>query len=153
MPQVIEVGTADLAVAGSGYTITSGGIGSCVVVCLYDQPRKIGALCHIMLPEHTDGSDLNPLRFADTAIPLALEKMAEMGADPTQLTAELFGGASMFQNLGSFVNRIGEQNVAAVQRILGEHHIPISRMDVGGSMGRSVQFSLDTGTATPTTKV
>jgi len=149
VPQIIEVGTADLAVAGPGYTLTTGGVGSCVVVCLYDETHKIGALCHIMLPEHPAGSELNPLRFADTAIPLALEKLAEMGADTSQLTAELFGGASMFQNLGVFVNHIGEQNIAAVQRILGGHNIPITRMDVGGTSGRSVQFPIDAGAATP----
>jgi chemotaxis protein CheD len=152
MQTVIEVGTADLAVAGAGYTITSGGIGSCVVVCLYDKVQKIGALCHVMLPQHPPDNTLSALRFADTAIPLALEKMTGMGADVYNLTAEVFGGANMFQNLGSFVNRIGAQNVDAVERVLQQYSIPITRLDVGGSEGRSVQFSLDTGTASVATR-
>jgi chemotaxis protein CheD len=153
MPQVIEVGTADLAVAGAGYIITSSGIGSCVVVCLYDKDQKIGGLCHIMLPQHPQDGELNPLRFADTALPLALQKMTEMGANVHKLTAEVFGGANMFRNLGNFVNRIGEQNIAAVQRILQQYAIPIIRMDVGGNAGRSVQFSLDSGDASAATRV
>lgn len=152
MSSVIEVGTADLAVAQGDYTITSGGIGSCVVVCLYDEARKIGALCHIMLPQAPPDTTLSVLRFADTAIPLALQKMAEMGADVHTLNAQVFGGANMFQQLGGFVNRIGGQNVDAVQRILQQYAIPIMRLDVGGSEGRSVQFSIDTGSASATTR-
>ena len=153
MDQIINVGTADFAVAQTGYTLTSSGIGSCVVVCLYDDTRKIGALCHIMLPEHPSDSELNLLRFADTAIPLTLAKLREMGSTPEHITAQLFGGANMFQGLGAFVTRIGERNVAAVTKLLGDQGIHISRMDVGGSVGRSVDFALNSGDVTITTKV
>ncbi|HSX33780.1 MAG TPA: chemotaxis protein CheD [Candidatus Saccharimonadales bacterium] len=153
MSNTIEVATADFAVAGPGYVLTSGGVGSCVVVCLYDAGKKIGALCHIMLPKHQSDSALNPLRFADTALTLALQKLVEMGATPTQLTAQLFGGAHMFQGLGPFINQIGDQNVQAAQQFLGERHIPIERTDTGGNAGRSVSFATDSGNATVTTKV
>lgn len=153
MNQTINVGTADFAAAGAGYELTSDGIGSCVVICLYDADKKIGALCHVMLPKHPEGSELNPLRFADTALPLVLEKLAEMGSSRDHLAAQLFGGANMFHGLDTFVNRIGEQNVAAVQELLTQQNIHIQRMDVGGTVGRSVTFNVDTGDVQVTTKV
>jgi chemotaxis protein CheD len=144
MEQTIEVDAADFAVAGQDYTLVSQGIGSCVVVCLWDQDTKIGALSHIMLPKHT-GGELNNLRFADTALPLVLDKLHEMGANPSRLIAQLFAGANMFQNLGDFVNTIGGHNVEATKRFLEEHNIPLTRMEVGGNKGRSVSFVLNSG--------
>lgn len=152
MQQTIEVGTADFAVAKGTYVLESKGIGSCVVICLYDSDQQAGGLCHIMLPKHPEGSELNPLRFADTAIPLALKEMEQMGSHREHLIAHLVGGASMFQGLGDFVNKIGSQNIAAVQQILGAVGIPIASMDVGGTKGKSVTFSLDTGDITITGK-
>ncbi len=145
MQQTLEVGTADFAAAGEDYILVSIGIGSCVVVCLYDSTKKIGALCHIMLPKYPENSDLNLLRFADTALALAVEKLEEMGASQTNITAQLFGGAHMFHGLGVFINGVGDQNVTAVRQFLEQRGIPIERMDVGGDVGRSVQFTIATG--------
>ncbi|HEV7453802.1 MAG TPA: chemotaxis protein CheD [Candidatus Saccharimonadales bacterium] len=142
------MGTADFAVAPQGYMLASQGIGSCVVVCFYDQAKKIGALCHIMLPKQPAGSELNPLRFADTAIPLVLEKLEQMGSSHHDLVAHLVGGASMFQNVGTFINHVGEENVAAIQAILAEQGIPIGTMQVGGNRGRNVQFLVESGALT-----
>ena len=153
MQQTIEVGTADFAVAKGDYVLESKGIGSCVVICLYGANQQAGALCHIMLPKCPEATDLNPLRFADTAIPLALKELERMGSYPDQLTAHLVGGASMFQGLGDFVNKIGSQNIAAVQQILTTVGIPITSMDVGGTKGKSVVFFLENGDVDITSKM
>jgi chemotaxis protein CheD len=145
MLQTIEVGTADFAVAGETAVLESRGIGSCVVVCLYDSVHKLGALCHIMLPRRPEDIDLNPLRFADTALPLVFNKLTQMGAQQSNMSAYIVGGANMFQNLGTFVNRIGDQNVAAVQVVLARLGIPVRSTDIGGNQGRSVSFLLDSG--------
>jgi chemotaxis protein CheD len=150
MEQKIEVATADFAVAGPGYILESQGIGSCVVLCLWDPDTKVGALSHIMLPKHPGTGELNRLRFADTALPLVLDKLQQIGADRSRLDAQLFGGANMFQNLGDFTTTIGGRNVEAVRQFLETQHIPLSRMEIGGNRGRSVTFFLDSGSATVT---
>jgi chemotaxis protein CheD len=151
--QVIDVGIADFAVAKGAYVLESRGIGSCVVVCFYDSDQKLGALCHIMLPTHPEGSGLNPLRFADTAIPLVLDELARMGSHRQHLVTHLIGGASMFQDLGEFVNKIGNQNIIAVKQILEQQGLPIESTDVGGNAGRSVSFFLDNGSVSITGRV
>lgn len=150
MQQKIEVGTADFAVAGPGYVLESQGIGSCVVLCLWDQSSKIGSLSHIMLPKFTGGNELNRLRFVDTALPLVLDKLQQIGANRSRLSAQLFGGANMFQNLGDFTTSIGGRNVEAVKQFLEAQHISLDRMEIGGNRGRSVLFALDTGSVTVT---
>lgn len=152
MQQTIDVGTADFAVAKGSYILESKGIGSCVVICFYDESQKGGALCHIMLPAHPENPPLNPLRFADTAIPMALTELEHIGIPREQLVAHLVGGASMFEGLGDFVNSIGSQNIAAVQHILAAAGIPIASMNVGGTKGRSVTFFLESGHIDVTTK-
>jgi chemotaxis protein CheD len=145
MQQTIEVGTADFAVATAPCVLKSQGIGSCVVTCLYDDTKKIGALCHVMLPAQAANSTLNPRRFADTALPLVFAELERLGCRREQLVAHLVGGASMFQHLDAFINNIGEQNVAVVKQVMASNRIRIVGMDVGGKKGRNVSFDLDSG--------
>jgi chemotaxis protein CheD len=143
--QTIEVGMADFLVANDTFILESKGIGSCVVTCLYDSTRKIGALSHIMLPERPETLDLNPRRFADTALPMALEELERKGCELRHLTAHIVGGASMFEHIGTFINNIGEQNIEAVKRVLADQNIHIVSANIGGGKGRNVTFYLDSG--------
>lgn len=143
--QIVEVGMADFMVANDTFTLQSKGIGSCIVTCLYDSTQKIGALSHIMLPKHPEKLDLNPRRFADTALPMALEELRRKGCKPDHLTAQIIGGASMFEHIGTFINNIGEQNIQAVKQVLAEQGIHIVSANIGGAKGRNVTFYLDSG--------
>lgn len=145
MPQTIRVGTADFKVAKTPVILESRGIGSCVVTCLYDSTLKIGAVCHIILPTHTDNPNLNPKRFADTALPLVFAELRRLGCQPAHLTAYLVGGASMFHHLGDFINSIGGQNITAVKQILAQQDIRIIGLDVSGIRGRNVALNLESG--------
>jgi chemotaxis protein CheD len=46
----IEVHMGDIAVAEGPDNLVTSGIGSCLIVTLYDAKRQIGALAHAMLP-------------------------------------------------------------------------------------------------------
>jgi chemotaxis protein CheD len=153
MQQTIEVGTADFAIAKAPVVLESQGIGSCVVTCLYDNTKKIGALCHIMLPKQVENSTLNPRRFADTALPLVFADLERLGCRRSQLVAHLVGGASMFQHVGAFINTIGEQNIAAVKHIMADQDIRIVGLDIGGKTGRNVTFYLDSGKVIATSRM
>jgi chemotaxis protein CheD len=141
--EVIEVGTADFKIAFAGQILETRGIGSCVVVCLYDRTKKIGALAHIMLAHCTD-ERLNPLRFVDTALPLVIRKLAGMGTNTANLNAHLIGGASMFASIEDYL-KLGDENIKAAQLLLTDMNITIKSKEVGGKIGRSVKFFLDSG--------
>lgn len=152
MQQTIKIGTADFQVAKAPLILESLGIGSCVVTCLYDSTLQVGALCHIILPLQADNLNLNPKRFADTALPLVFAELERLGCQRTHLVAHLVGGASMFQHLGAFINDIGKQNVAAVRQVLRQNGIRIVGLDIGGTRGRNVVFYLDSGKVVVTPK-
>jgi len=150
MQPTIKIGTADFHVAKAPLILESQGIGSCVVTCLYDSTQKVGAICHIILP--TQANNLNPKRFANTALPLVFAELERLGCRRTHLVAHLVGGASMFHGLGTFINSIGNQNVIAVKQAITQQGIRIIGMDVGGTVGRNVVFDLRTGEVTVASK-
>ena len=155
MNERIMVNTADFAIGKAPQVLVTLGVGSCVAICLYEKRLKIGALLHIMLPIYLGGSspsELNPLRFADTALGLAVAELGKLGVVKEQLVAKLVGGAQMFKAFGPS-DDIGAKNVEQVERILGVLGIPIEGTDLGGNIGRSLEFDLESGLVKTFTKV
>ena len=116
------------------------GLGSCVGIVLLERKKKIAALIHVLLPDSSKFSSItNPIRFADLAIPAAIDKLANLGCLKENLIAKIAGGASMFNfNDSNIVSNIGASNVKAVKTMLGKYKIPIIAEDTGGNKGRSM---------------
>ena len=133
-------------VARAPYVILSVGLGSCVVVTVYDSERKIGGLAHIMLPDSNSLNGLRPpYQCADTAIATLLNGLQGKGAIPRDMVAKLVGGARMFPSIVDLSPAIGEQNIISVKHILSYERIPLTGEDTGGHYGRNVEFHLDSG--------
>ena len=146
MKEVI-VKVADWAAErGDGVLITLG-LGSCVAIMLHDPQTKAGAMAHVLLPSISLARDItNRAKFPETAVPLLVERLKGLGADPRRLVAKLAGGASMFSQLvtpGTI--QMGERNVLAARSALRAAQIPIIREAVGGERGRSVRFHVKDG--------
>lgn len=145
---VVRVGISDLNIVSAPQTIRTSGLGSCVGIVIYDLSSKVGGMSHIMLPDSkiTRQANLNEYKFADTAIPILIEKLLAKGARKSTLKAKLAGGAQMFQfTIGSDVMRIGPRNVDAVLDNLKAFDIPVVASDVGGNSGRTIEFDPVTG--------
>jgi chemotaxis protein CheD len=143
----IKVGIADMNTATSPDVIMTIGLGSCVGIALYDKIKSIGGLAHIMLPDSTQFSSVkNPMKFADLAIPMLIEKLEKIGANKRNLTAKIAGGASMF----NFSDRnmtmdIGNRNGKSVKLNLKKYSIPLLAEDLGGNKGRTMIFDTARG--------
>lgn len=115
-------------------------LGSCVGIILTDGKKKISGLAHIMLPEQLK-VDAAVGKYADSAIPALVKKMKAKGSREADLEAYVIGGANMFRfSSDKSIVKIGEKNVEASKRILGELEIPIILEDTGGDFGRTVIF-------------
>ncbi|KGM97019.1 chemotaxis protein CheD [Clostridium novyi A str. 4552] len=143
----IRIGIADLNTAIPPEKLITVGLGSCIGIALYDSVKKIGGLAHIMLPDSTQFSSVsNPMKFADLAIPMLLEKMEKQGALKRHLKAKIAGGASMFNfSDKSMIMDIGNRNSKSVKKVLNEYGIPIISEDTGGNKGRTMIFSTEDG--------
>lgn len=141
------VRVADWTVDRGDAVIVTLGLGSCVAIMLHDPEVRAGGMAHVLLPSPSLARDTtNKAKFPDTAVPLLVERLKALGADPRRLVAKLAGGASMFSQLvtqGTI--QMGERNVLACRSALRTAAIPIVRESVGGDRGRSVRFHLKDG--------
>ena len=142
------VGIAQLKTAGPGDSLATLGLGSCVVIAIYDSVAKQGSLAHIMLPHEAFGrrrEGENMLKYADVAIPEAVRLLEEQGCSRPALSAKIAGGSRMFELSKDSQGDIGQRNVKAVREILANLDIPLIASDTGGNRGRSVEFRPESG--------
>lgn len=120
-------------------------LGSCIGLALFHPRLRIGCLAHIVLPaaENREGP---PGKFADTAVPEMLQWMQKKGANRTGIVAKLAGGSNMFNSAGPL--QIGNQNTAAVLAELDKISVRIAGKHVGGTKGRRVLLTCQTGELT-----
>ncbi len=142
----ITIGISDLNACRAPDVLVTYALGSCVGICLMDSVAGVGGLSHIMLPDSSGMSNAatTPMRFADTAIPLLVQKMSLMGANRGRMKAKIAGGAVMFATSSDKFN-IGDRNVQAVKAVLNSLRIPIVAEDTGLDYGRTVFFYPETG--------
>lgn len=147
MSEIIKVGMADLKICHSPAAITTLGLGSCVGICLRDPMTKVGGLAHIMLPDSTVFRTVEKMaKFADTGIHELVRLLEQNGASGRRLEAKIAGGATMFSyNTTSATLRVGEKNVEATLKILGELNIPVLAQDTGEKYGRTIVYYPETG--------
>ena len=146
----IKVGIADLNIVHSPVKIMTIGLGSCVGIAIYDRRKSIGGLAHIMLPDSSKFKQIvNPLKFADLAIPILLDKLTKEGCLKRNLAAKIAGGASMFSfSDKSMVSDIGKRNGEAVISCLRLFNIPVIAYDLGGNKGRTMILDSSDGKVT-----
>ncbi len=127
------------------------GVGSCVVVCLYDPLARVGGVLHALLPGKNgkqEGAG-KPTKFVDQGVPLLVDALAALGAQKQRLYAYLCGGAQVIKvnNLDKMLN-IGERNVAAAQKTLQGMGLKIKGQATGGKAGSTVKLYMVNGQVT-----
>lgn len=123
-------------------------LGSCIAITMWHPARRVGAMCHFLLPSR--GGDASRCvrdgRFGDEALALMLERLGEMRVDPRQCQAKIFGGGNMFpRQFGEGAVTIGHQNGEAARRLLDERHIEIVSESLYGIGHRQIIFDVATG--------
>ena len=146
----IVIGMGEIHISNIQSTVLSCiGLGSCVAVCLYDRQAKVGGMVHVVLPRNNGTTNDNRAKFADSAVPLMLEKIRKKGGETKRLIAKIAGGAHMTIAPGlKNTFKTGEHNIAEVIAALEREGIPLKGNDTGGNRGRTVHMYLDTGRIT-----
>ncbi len=144
MSRLSSIRMGEFSVAkGDGVLCTL--VGSCIGLALYDATHKVAGLAHMVLPQSRNSADSSG-KFVDTAIPALLRDMTRLAEGAINPTARLTGGANMFAT--NAILTIGQQNIEASERILGEMGIPIVGSQCGGEKGRRVTLDAATGLIT-----
>ena len=141
------VGISEYKIAEAPQQLITYGLGSCVAIVLYCEKARTGAMAHVMLPLafNRDETD-KPGKYADTAIVAMLGIFEERSILPRDLSAKMAGGAGMFPGTYRGVSRrIGSRNALAARKTLSYYGVTLEAQDIGGNMGRTVEFQTDTG--------
>lgn len=137
----IIVKSGEVKFSSQPAVFTSTGIGSCVVLFIYDPKRKIGGVAHIMLPgKETDRVVIRKAVFANTAPAYLVEKLVENGAERVNLRAKIIGGGNMFHWADAEgMRNLGRSNIEQVKRELLKEKIYLAAEESGGSSGKTVK--------------
>jgi len=116
-------------------------LGSCVAVSLWERNLKIGAMNHFVYPGTKDPTKATA-KYGNVAVPALVSMMIEYGADPNDMEAQIFGGASPedAQDID-----IGLRNTFVARHMLEKRGINIISEDVGGTQGRKIVFDTSSG--------
>jgi len=128
--------------------LASYGLGSCVVVCVYDLEVHVGGMMHVVLPYSGSRpvSSGYPGKYADSGTVHLIRGLEGQGAVRSRMIAKIAGGAAVTRGIvpDSLID-VGNKNVAAVKASLKTEGIPITAYDTGGFHGRSVWFWVKSG--------
>ncbi|MBE7009234.1 MAG: chemotaxis protein CheD [Ruminococcaceae bacterium] len=144
--QKLTVGIADMKMLQGDGEIITYALGSCIGICLWDPPLKLGALIHIMLPLNMEPGRKNTMKYADTGIKETISLLVAKGARKDRMVAKIAGGAKMFEVAGnSNLGNIGARNIESVKLNLRKEGIKLLAENVGGTVARTLSFYPSTG--------
>ena len=148
--QDVEVKTGEFRVARGDSRLLTRGVGSCVVVCVWDHARTMGGMAHIPMPSSAAGTPDEALRapglFADTALPELIRLMEREGVCRQNLSVRLIGAGNMFAGgQGDFMNAIPRNLLHGATQVVQALGLHVAAQSVGGTFGRSVSFNVRSG--------
>lgn len=121
-------------------------IGSCVAVTWWHSRRRIGGMCHYLLPNRVRSPNVpRDGKFGEEAIGMMFDATRRAGTRPEEYEVHLYGGADTMPDLERSMRYVGERNIEVGFNLLGEFGFNLTGVDVGESMPRSVHINLLTG--------
>ncbi len=121
--------------------------GSCVVVCLYDTSRGIGAMTHFIVHGTLGTEGI----FRDDVAAHAVSKMeiligeiVKQGGDRRDLTGKVFGGAHLSGETAR-ISEVVESTTRFIREYSLSEKIPVAAQDIGGGNRRKIIFFPRTG--------
>ena len=121
-------------------------LGSCVAMTLWHPQKRIGGMCHYLLPHRhrRPGAPLDG-RYGDEAVELLLQCVKQAGAKPHDFIVHLYGGADTLPGTSSLKFNVGERNIEQGWRLIDQFGFQLDGVDVGDNVPRHVGIDLNTG--------
>lgn len=122
-------------------------LGSCVAITLWHAQRRIGGMCHYMLPTRRgDRSEQPDGKYADEAVQLFQREIAASGTRAGDYQAKLFGGGQMFAAVpGGHYTDVSSKNMQAGRALLTGLGLHVTAEDLGGNGHRQIIFDIASG--------
>jgi len=122
-------------------------LGSCVAITLWHPARRIGGMCHYLLPQRQRRPDEPPDgRYGDEAVAAMVQRLQALGTQPGDYVAHLYGGADTLAGSGGARFNIGERNIEQGWSLIDRYGFQLDGVDVGEDIPRVVSLALASGT-------
>lgn len=121
-------------------------LGSCLAVTLWHPLRKLGGMCHFLLPSRSRAAQ-EPLdgRYGDEALEAMVRLLRNTGTDPKDYQAHLYGGADTMPEGSALKFNVGERNIEQGFNLVDRYGFQIQGVDVGEDVPRTVTLTLSSG--------
>ena len=122
-------------------------LGSCVAITAWHPARRIGGMCHYLLPTRGKaGADAHGGRYADEAVELFRREMEAVGTRCCEYEIKLFGGGDQFPEVErSIAKTVAQRNLEAGRALVARNGFKIMKEDLGGTGYRNLVFDIWSG--------
>ena len=121
-------------------------LGSCVALTLWHPQRRLGGMCHFLLPSRTRKAG-EPVdgRYGDEAIATLVQQISANATEPTDYEVHVYGGADTLPDGHGSRFNVGERNIELAWRLVDHYGFRLQGVDVGEDIPRRVVLCLGTG--------
>lgn len=123
-------------------------LGSCIAITLWHPTRRVGGMCHFLLPSRPGGYLTAQLdgRYGDEALLWLIREAMAKCTDPGKYEIKVFGGGNMFPNSQSARGcEVGQRNIERALSLLDAYQMPVAARHVGGFGHRNLIFDVWSG--------
>jgi len=121
-------------------------LGSCVAITLWHPQRKVGGMCHYLLPTRSGAKaeSLDP-RYGDEALTLMAQAIQKWATKSSDYICHLYGGADTMPDGGNLKFNVGERNIEKGWALIDHYGFQLDGVDVGDNVPRNVSIDLRSG--------
>jgi len=124
-------------------------LGSCVAITLWHPAKRIGGMCHFLLPQRTRRQNEPPDgRYGDEAVAEMVRTLTALNTQPKDYVAHLYGGADTMSGVSAARFNIGERNIEQGWALIDRYGFQLDGVDVGEDIPRTVSLTLASGAVT-----
>ncbi|MDU8543594.1 MULTISPECIES: chemoreceptor glutamine deamidase CheD [Pseudomonas syringae group] len=122
-------------------------LGSCVAITFWHPWRRIGGMCHFMLPGRIRKGQPLDGKYADEALEMLISHALASGTLPEEYQVKLFGGGEMFpaQRHDQQMHNVADRNINAALTLADRHRLKLMAQDLGSTGHRNIIFDLWNG--------
>ncbi|WP_268797414.1 chemoreceptor glutamine deamidase CheD [Pseudomonas huanghezhanensis] len=122
-------------------------LGSCVAITFWHPQRRIGGMCHFMLPGRQRNDQPLDGRYGDEAMELLLGHVLANGTHAQDYQVKLFGGGRMFpdQSRDLRTRDVASLNISAALALAERYHLHLTAQDMGSTGHRTIMFDVWNG--------
>jgi chemotaxis protein CheD len=117
-------------------------LGSCVAVTLWHPVKRIGGMCHFLLPTRSrKSSEALEGKYGDEALEAMVARLRLARTEPAEYEAHLYGGADTMPETSGVKFNVGERNIEQGWNLIDRYGFQLQGVDVGEDVPRTVTLT------------